>query len=118
MKQIDLKVISRRVFFDNGVLYVETTGNLVDFDIFVRITKQIKKNTQMTSSSYLLDREMLGSARNIIDVNSNTTFSQQTHLNSYRGSYGTTSFHHHGYTNGNLNDSYEAKKIIADVRSS
>lgn len=70
----------------------------------------------MTSSSYLLDREMLGSARNMIDVNSNTSFSQQNHLNSYRGSYGTTNFNHHGYGNGNLSDSYEAKKIIADLQ--
>jgi hypothetical protein len=79
----------------------------------------------MTSSSYLLDRENLGSARNIIDANSNTTFSQQTQHNTYRGSYGTssplpyttttTSYHHHGYANGS-NETHESKKVIADVR--
>ena len=80
----------------------------------------------MTSSSYMLDRETLGSARNIIDVNSNTTFSQQTQHNTYRSSYGTTSplpytttttnYHHHGYGNGST-EGYESKKVIADVRS-
>ena len=78
----------------------------------------------MTSSSYLLDREILGSARNIIDANSNTTFSQQTQHNTYRGSYGTssplpyttttTSHHHHGYGNGS-NENFESKKNVADV---
>jgi hypothetical protein len=79
----------------------------------------------MTSSSYLLDRDVLGSARNIIDAHSNATFSQQTQHNTYRGSYGTTSplphtttttcYHHHGYTNGSI-ENHESKKVIADVR--
>jgi hypothetical protein len=79
----------------------------------------------MTSSSYLLDRDGLGSARNIIDAHSNATFSQQTQHNTYRGSYGTssplpyttttTSYHHHGNVNGS-NENYESKKVIADVR--
>lgn len=75
----------------------------------------------MTSSSYLLDRDGLNSGRNIIDVNSNATFTQQTN---YRGSYGTsspvpytvttTSYHHHGYGT-NSNDVNDSKKVIADV---
>jgi hypothetical protein len=79
----------------------------------------------MTSSSYMLDRETLGSARNIIDAHSNATFAQQTQQHTYRSSYGTssplphttttTSYHHHGYGNGS-NENYESKKIIADVR--
>ena len=79
----------------------------------------------MTSSSYMLDRETLGSARNMIDAHSNATFSQQTQHNTYRGSYGTTSplpytttttsYHHHGYGNDS-NDNYESKKVLADVR--
>ena len=61
------------------------------------------------------------SGRNVIDANSNTTFSQQTQYNNYRGSYGTssplpyttttTSYHHHGYAN----ETSESKKVIADV---
>lgn len=41
----------------------------------------------MTSASSLLERELLGSARTIIDAHSNTPFSQQ---NTYRTPYGTT----------------------------
>jgi len=79
----------------------------------------------MTSSSYLLDREGLGSSRNMIDAHSNATFSQQTQHNTYRSSYGTTSplpytttttsYHHHGYGN-DLNENHESKKVVADVR--
>jgi hypothetical protein len=79
----------------------------------------------MTSSSYMLDREVLGSARNIIDAHSNAPFSQQTQHNTYRSSYGTTSplpytttttsYHHHGYGN-DLNENYESKKVVADVK--
>jgi len=82
----------------------------------------------MTSSSYMLDREILGSARNIIDANSNTTFSQQTQHNTYRGSYGTSSplpytttttanYHHLGYGNTST-ENYESKKALADVNIS
>ncbi|CAF3907511.1 unnamed protein product [Adineta steineri] len=76
----------------------------------------------MTSSSYLLDREILGSTRNIIDAHSNAPFSQH---NSYRGSYGTTSplpytttttsYHHHSYGNGS-NDVSETKKVVIDFQ--
>jgi hypothetical protein len=79
----------------------------------------------MASSSYMLDREIHGSPRTIIDAHSNAPFSQQTQHNTYRSSYGTssplpyttttTSYHHHGYTNG-LNENHESKKVIADVR--
>ncbi|CAF3690001.1 unnamed protein product [Rotaria socialis] len=79
----------------------------------------------MTSSSYMVDREILGSARTIIDAHSNAPFSQQTQHNTYRGSYGTsspipftttnTNHHHHGYGNGS-NESYESKKVIVDLQ--
>lgn len=79
------------------------------------------REKQMTSSSYAFDRDVPHSGRNIIDVNSNTTFSQQTQHNNYRGSYGTssplpytmttTSYHHHGYAN----ETSESKKVIGDV---
>lgn len=80
----------------------------------------------MTSSSYVLDRDCPGSARNIIDAHSNVQFSQQIQHNTYRSSYGTTSplpfttnsttsYHHHGYGN-NCNENHEPKQIIADVR--
>jgi hypothetical protein len=75
----------------------------------------------MTSSSYILDREILGSSRPIIDAHSNAPFMQHT---SYRGSYGTSSplgyttttnsYHHHGYGNS-LHENHETK-IAADVR--
>ena len=78
----------------------------------------------MASSSYLLDREVLGSARNLIDAHSNAPFSQTQH-NTYRSSYGTTSpipftttttsNHHHG-NGSSSNENYESKKVIADVR--
>ncbi|UJR10679.1 hypothetical protein I4U23_014873 [Adineta vaga] len=74
----------------------------------------------MTSSSYLLDREILGSSRTIIDAHSNVPFAQH---NTYRSSYGTTSpspytttnYSHHGYTNG-LNDNFETKKVVVDFQ--
>jgi hypothetical protein len=80
----------------------------------------------MTSSSYVLDRDGLGSSRNTIDAHSNATFIQHTQHNTYRGSYGTSSplpcttastsyHHHHGYGNSST-DNYESKKVIADVR--
>lgn len=79
----------------------------------------------MTSSSYMLDRESLGSARNIIDAHSNAPFSQQIQHNTYRSSYGTssplpcttttTSYHHHGYGNS-THENHDSKHIIADVR--
>lgn len=75
----------------------------------------------MASSSYMLDRETLGSSRTIIDAHSNAALMQHT---SYRGSYGTSSplgytttancYHHHGYANS-LNENHEIK-IAADVR--
>jgi len=76
----------------------------------------------MTSSSYILDREILGSSRNIIDAHSNAPFTQH---NTYRSSYGTSSplphttttnsYHHHGHGNGS-NENYESKTVAADVR--
>lgn len=71
----------------------------------------------MTSSSYFLDRDGLGSTRPIIDAHSNVPFAQHT----YRSSYGasspalyTTNCHHHGYANG-LNENIDGRKIAADV---
>ncbi|CAF3376872.1 unnamed protein product [Rotaria sp. Silwood1] len=79
----------------------------------------------MASSSYMLDRETLGSARTIIDAHSNAPFAQQSQHNTYRGSYGTssplpyttttTSYHHHGYVNGS-NENYESKRVVVDFQ--
>jgi hypothetical protein len=73
----------------------------------------------------MLDRDILGSARNIIDAHSNAPLTHQAQHNTYRSSYGTTSpsphtttttsYHHHGYTNGS-NENYESKNIVVDVR--
>ncbi len=78
----------------------------------------------MTSSSYMLERELLGSARNIIDAHSNIPLTQTTQHNTYRSSYGitnqlpytnpTTSYHQFGYTNGST-EHHESKKALHDV---
>ncbi|CAF2393713.1 unnamed protein product [Rotaria sp. Silwood2] len=79
----------------------------------------------MTSSSYMLERELLGSARTIIDAHSNATLTQPSQNNTFRGSYGissqlpypttTPSYHHLGYGN-NAPDNYESKKALADLQ--
>ncbi|CAF3494707.1 unnamed protein product [Rotaria sordida] len=79
----------------------------------------------MTSSSYMLERELLGSARTIIDAHSNTTLTQPSPHNTFRGSYGissqlpyttaTTSYHHLGYGTAST-DNYESKKALADLQ--
>ena len=76
----------------------------------------------MTSASSLLERELLGSARSIIDANSNVPFTQSH--NTYRTPYGITnpisyttpitSCHYLGYGNTST-DNYESKKTINDV---
>jgi hypothetical protein len=78
----------------------------------------------MTSSSYMLERELLGSARNIIDAHSNAPFTSQPQQSNYRGSYGTTSplpyantttnYNSHSYANGST-ENHESKKALADV---
>ncbi|CAF2796990.1 unnamed protein product [Rotaria sp. Silwood2] len=79
----------------------------------------------MASSSYMLDREIVGSGRTIIDAHSNVQFAQQSQHNTYRGSYGTssplpyttttTSYHHHGYGNGS-SENYESKRGVVDFQ--
>jgi hypothetical protein len=73
----------------------------------------------------MLERELLGSARNIIDAHSNASLTQQTQLNSYRSPYGsstqlpytstTNSYNHHGYGCGST-ENHETKKALADVK--
>jgi hypothetical protein len=79
----------------------------------------------MASSSYMLERELLGSARSIIDAHSNLPLTQPTQHNTYRSPYGitnqlpytntlTTSYNNIGY--GNIStDNYESKKALNDV---
>jgi hypothetical protein len=81
----------------------------------------------MTSSSYMLERELLGSARTIIDAHSNAPLTQQTQHNTYRSSYGIssqlpstttpTNYNHLGYGHSS-NENYEPKKDFADVNIS
>ncbi len=81
----------------------------------------------MTSSSYMLEQELLGSSRNIIDAHSNASLTRQTQ-NTYRSSYGIsnqlpytttpTSYHHHGYGCTTPTESHESKKALADVNRS
>jgi hypothetical protein len=69
----------------------------------------------------MLERELLGSARSVIDAHSNLPLTQQ---NTYRTPYGTTT--QLPYTNMNTNyqnfgygtsstDNYESKKALNDV---
>ncbi|CAF1028886.1 unnamed protein product [Adineta ricciae] len=66
----------------------------------------------MTSSSYMLDREIIGSSRAMIDVYSNAPLTQS---NTYRSSYGLVNHHHHGHTNG-FDDNLETKKVVVDYQ--
>ena len=68
----------------------------------------------MTSSSYMLDREIIGSSRAMIDVYSNAPLTQNS---TYRSSYGLVNHHHHGHTNG-FDDNLETKKVVVDVSNS
>jgi len=79
----------------------------------------------MASSSYMLERELLGSARSIIDAHSNLPLTQPTQHNTYRSPYGitnqlpytntlTTSYNNIGYGNTST-DNYESKKALNDV---
>lgn len=82
----------------------------------------------MTSSSYMLERELLGSARTIIDAHSNTTLTQQPQQNTFRTSYGlssqipytttTSSYHQIGYGGNCPTESFESKKALSDVNLS
>lgn len=92
----------------------------------------------MTSASSFLERELLGSARSIIDAHSNTPFAPQTQPNTYRTPYGittpvtyptsyptsypttypistTTNYTSFGSTQESK-DSYESKKALNDVK--
>jgi len=79
----------------------------------------------MASPSYMLERELLGSARSIIDAHSNIPLTQTTQHNTYRSSYGTTNqlpytstlttnYNNLGYGNVSI-DNYESKKALNDV---
>lgn len=70
----------------------------------------------MTSSSYMLERELLGSARAIIDANSNVPLTQQSQYSTFRGPYTTTStnFSPLGYGTTPCDNS-ESRKALADV---
>lgn len=79
------------------------------------------------SSSYMLERELLGSsARSIIDAHSNRPLTQSTQQNTYRTPYvstcplpyttTTSSYYHLGYSNGST-ENYESKKALNDVKS-
>ena len=78
----------------------------------------------MTSSSFMLERELLGSAKSIIDANSNLTLTQPPSQNTYRSSYGTTnplpytslttSYQNFGCGN-NSTENYESRKALNDV---
>ncbi|CAF4796812.1 unnamed protein product [Rotaria socialis] len=80
----------------------------------------------MTSSSYMLERELLGSARTIIDAHSNTTLTQQPQQNTFRTSYGlssqipftttTSSYHQIGYGGNGSTENFESKKALADLQ--
>jgi hypothetical protein len=71
-----------------------------------------------------LERELFGSARDIIDAHSNLPLTQQTQQNTYRSSYGmtnplpyinpTTSYQNFGYGNAPA-ENYESKKALNDV---
>ena len=78
------------------------------------------------SSSYFLERDFLGSARNIIDANSNAPLFPSGSTSSYRGSYGrispspygatATGYHSHQGYGASSTESHETKKILSDVR--
>ena len=77
------------------------------------------------ASSYMLERELLGSARNIIDVNSNTSlvppsqFSLSTYRNPYAGStclpYIPNGLSSSSIGLNNPSDSFDSRKALADV---
>ena len=74
----------------------------------------------MTSSGYILDREILSSSRNLIDANSNSPLIQPTTTLNYRSSYGTSprpytaNYSQHSYSNG-FSENYDSKRVVADV---
>lgn len=69
----------------------------------------------MTSSSYMLERELLGSARAIIDANSNSSLVPPTQYSTYRSPYGTANGF--GFTTAPTSaDPFEPKKALADVK--
>ncbi|CAF1686323.1 unnamed protein product [Rotaria magnacalcarata] len=79
----------------------------------------------MTSSSYMLERELLGSARTIIDAHSNTTLTQPPQQNTFRTSYGlssqipyttTTSSYQIGYGGNGSTENFESKKALVDLQ--
>ncbi|CAF1245039.1 unnamed protein product, partial [Adineta ricciae] len=71
----------------------------------------------MTSSSYMLERELLGSARAIIDASSNAPLTQQSQYSTFRGPYTTTStsFSPLGYGTTPCDNS-ESRKALADLQ--
>ena len=75
----------------------------------------------MTSSSYMLERELLGSSRAIIDAHSNNTLVQPTYRTPYGSTNGlsypttTTGYPTLGFSAPPM-DSYEPKKALTDVR--
>lgn len=78
----------------------------------------------MTSSSYFLERDGLGSGRRVIDVNSNATLLPSASHLTYRSSYGTTSplpytsSPHLGYgSSSSAMETSDAKKMLAEVRT-
>ena len=80
----------------------------------------------MTSSSYFLERDGLGSGRRVIDANSNATLLPSASHLTYRSSYGTTSplpyttntsYAHLGYgSSSSAIETSDAKKMLAEVR--
>jgi hypothetical protein len=74
----------------------------------------------------LLERELFGSARTIIDAHSNQSLTQPIQQNTYRSSYGITnqlpfttttpSYQHLGYGNSST-ENYESKKALNDVKN-
>jgi hypothetical protein len=83
------------------------------------------KSESMTSLN-LLERELLGSARTIIDANSNRPLTQSIQPSTYRTSYGitsqlpctstTSSYYNLGYGNCSP-ENHESKKALNDVNN-